>query len=55
MRSKLALAARNELLAVVRRLSPEQRLNAFLEHCQLMAALAAGGRARNPRDRRSTP
>jgi hypothetical protein len=55
MRSKLALAARNELLEVVRRLSPEQRLNAFLEHCQLMAALAAGGRARNPRDRRSTP
>jgi hypothetical protein len=27
------------------RLSPQQRLQAFLQHCQLMAALHRGGKA----------
>jgi hypothetical protein len=44
MESKLAKEARLALLADARRLTPEQRLNAFLVHCQLMMQLHAAGR-----------
>jgi len=44
MKSKLAEQARQDLIADTQRLSPEERLNAFLEHCQLMAALYEAGR-----------
>ena len=43
MESKLAAAARAELAALTRRLSAEQRLHAFLQHSQLMAALYNSG------------
>jgi len=45
MDSKLAFAARADLQDQVRKLTPEQRLNAFLQHCQLVAALVHSGRA----------
>jgi hypothetical protein len=43
MESKLALEARQALLEDTQRLTPEERLNAFLEHCQLMMALYEAG------------
>jgi hypothetical protein len=43
MESKLANEAKLALLAATRRLTPEQRLNAFLAHCQLMMELYAAG------------
>jgi hypothetical protein len=43
MESQLADAARRSLLEDVRRMTSEQRLAAFLAHCQLMAQLANGG------------
>lgn len=47
MDSKLAAEAAQALLAAAERLSPEERLNAFLEHCQLVVPLyEAGERAR---------
>ena len=41
--SKVAKEARLALLADAKRLTPEQRLNAFLEHCQLVMQLYAAG------------
>ena len=47
--SKLADYAKNALLAAAERLSPEQRLDAFLQHSRFMAELrAAGGRLNRP-------
>jgi hypothetical protein len=43
MESKLAKEARLALLADAWRLTPEQRLDAFLAHCQLMMELHAAG------------
>jgi hypothetical protein len=43
MESKLANEAKLALLAAARRLTPEQRLNAFLAHSQLMMELHAAG------------
>lgn len=45
MRSQLADAARRRLSDDVRRMSVEQRLAAFLAHCQLVAQLASAGGA----------
>ena len=45
MRSQLADAARRSLSEDVKRLTPEQRLAAFLAHCQLMAQLQNAGGA----------
>jgi hypothetical protein len=42
--SKLAQQLRQELIAATQALTPEQRLEAFLEHCQLMAELYEAGR-----------
>ena len=43
MESKLANQAKLSRLAAARRLTPEQRLNAFLAHCQLIMELHAAG------------
>jgi len=43
MKSRLADAARRSLQGDVKRLTAEQRLAAFLAHCQLMAQLASAG------------
>jgi hypothetical protein len=44
MKSKLAEAARRELLAETGRMTAEQRLAAYVEHCQLMAQLSLADR-----------
>jgi hypothetical protein len=44
-RSKLADEARESLIDSERRLTPTQRLEAFLEHNQLLGALHEAGRA----------
>jgi hypothetical protein len=55
MESKLANEAKLALLAAARRLTPEQRLNAFLAHCQLMMELhAAGQKLRSVREKPRT-
>ena len=41
--SKLAQQLRQELIAATQALTPEQRLEAFLEHCQLVAELYGAG------------
>ena len=43
MESKLALQAKSALLAATQRMSPEQRLDAFLMHCQLVMELRLAG------------
>jgi len=49
MQSKIATAAKNALIASAERLSPEERLNAFLAHSRLLIELhAARARLRNP-------
>ena len=45
MGSQLADAARRRLSEDVKRMTPEQRLDAFLAHCQLMAQLHRAGGA----------
>jgi len=52
MKSSLADAARHSLNEDVRRMSAEQRLAAFLAHCQLIAQLTGAGAPvqRRPRD-----
>jgi predicted XRE-type DNA-binding protein len=44
-RSRIGAAARESLLQAERRLAPSQRLEAFLEHNQLLASLHQAGRA----------
>jgi hypothetical protein len=44
MQSKLADESRRLLVAESQKLSPEQRLDAFLVHCRLMAEIHAAGR-----------
>ena len=52
MKSRLAVAARRSLYEDLKRMTAEQRLAAFLAHCQLMAQLANAGVAGQhpPRD-----
>jgi len=49
MDSKLATATKRSLLAHSRRLTPEQRLEAFLVHCRLMMDLYRAGQDRRAR------
>jgi hypothetical protein len=51
MKSSLAEAARRSLTEDVKRMTPEQRLAAFLAHCQLMAQLHGAGAAAQQRPR----
>lgn len=44
MESKLARQVRQELIVATAALAPGQRLEAFLEHCQLLAELYEAGR-----------
>jgi hypothetical protein len=43
MKSRIAEQARQAQVADVRRMTPEQRLMAYLTHCQLMAKLQRAG------------
>jgi hypothetical protein len=45
MKSQLADAARRSLIEDVKLMTPEQRLAAFLAHCQLMTQLHRAGGA----------
>jgi hypothetical protein len=44
MESRLALESKAALLDTMRRMTPEQRLDAYLEHCQLVMELYDAGR-----------
>jgi hypothetical protein len=44
MESRLARQAKAALLNTMRRMTPEQRLDAFLQHCQLVMELYDAGR-----------
>ena len=43
MKSKLAEEAEQALIEATQKLSPEERLNAFLEHCRLVTELYEAG------------
>jgi hypothetical protein len=43
MDSKISKDAEQELVALTQRLSPEERVNAFLEHCRSMMELLEAG------------
>jgi hypothetical protein len=43
MESKLAMEAERALVEATQKLRPEERLNAFLAHCQLMTQLYEAG------------
>ncbi|MFO1400120.1 MAG: hypothetical protein U1F30_02710 [Steroidobacteraceae bacterium] len=45
MKSRLADEARQTLAEYVRRMTPEERLAAYVRHCQLMAQVRVAGRA----------
>lgn len=45
MHSRVAEQAKRSLQESMRRLTPEERLNAFLEHCQLVMELYKVGQA----------
>jgi hypothetical protein len=55
MKSQLADAARRSLTEDVKRMTAEQRLAAFLAHCQLMAQLTSAGGAVQHRPRDAVP
>jgi len=44
MESRLASEARRALVAATQKLTPEQRVEAFLVHCRLLAELRGAGR-----------
>jgi hypothetical protein len=44
MQSKLAKEAERALVEATQRLTPEERLNAFLTHCRLVMELYEAGR-----------
>jgi hypothetical protein len=44
MESKLATQADRALVEATQRLTPEERVNAFLVHCRLMAELFEAGK-----------
>jgi hypothetical protein len=43
MESRVAQQSREALLETMRRMTPEERLNAFLEHCQWVMELYHAG------------
>jgi hypothetical protein len=54
MESRLARHAEAALLDTMRRMTPEQRLDAFLEHCQLVMELYDAGRAHRTKAAQAT-
>jgi hypothetical protein len=55
MESKLARDARQALIAATQRLTPEERLQAFLRHSRLMMALYRAGQQIRSDERRLLP
>ena len=54
MESRLARQAEADLLETMRRMTPEQRLNAFLEHCQLVMQLYNAGQRQRAKPTQAT-
>jgi hypothetical protein len=55
MQSNLAKEAERALIEASQRLSPEERLNAFLAHCRLVMELYEAGRKLRQRPPRPSP
>jgi hypothetical protein len=55
MKSRIAEQAEQALLESMRRLTREERLNAFLQHCQLMMSLYQVGERQRMQPRRRSP
>jgi hypothetical protein len=57
MESAIAKEAERALVEATQRLSPEERVNAFLAHCRLVMELYEAGRDRRSlfEDRQTTP
>lgn len=55
MESKLAKVADRALVEATQRLSPEQRLDAFLVHCRLVTQLHEAGKVAPARESRRKP
>jgi hypothetical protein len=53
MESRVAQQSREALLETMRRMSPEERLNAFLEHCQRIMELYHAGQEQRARASRA--
>jgi hypothetical protein len=53
MESRLAREAQADLLEIMRRMTPEQKLDAFLAHCQLVIELYDVGREQREQATRS--
>ena len=54
MKSKLAESLRKDLLDAARRMTPEERLRAFAEHCRRIGEIAREGEERRRRSARRT-
>jgi hypothetical protein len=55
MDSKLARQQKDAVFQAVQRLTPEQRLNAYLTHCRLVMGLYRAGAVRRGITRRQGP
>jgi hypothetical protein len=55
MESRIAAEAERALIEATQRLSPEERVNAFLTHCRLVAELRAAGEALRASETELTP
>jgi hypothetical protein len=55
MESKVAKEAERALIEATQRLSPEERLNAFLEHCRLVTQLYETGQKMRSRPSSQKP
>lgn len=55
MESKLAQQQKKALIQTVQRMTPEQRLEAFLVHCRLMTSLYRAGAGKRSPSQRSAP
>jgi hypothetical protein len=53
MESKLAKEAERALIEATQRMSPEERLNSFLEHCRLVTELYEAGLKLQPQPPRA--
>jgi hypothetical protein len=54
MESKVAKEAERALIEATQRLSPEERLNAFLAHCRLVMELYEAGQKMRAAERRAS-
>ncbi len=53
MKSRIAEAAERELVEATQRLTPQERLNAYLRHCRLMMKLHEAGESARKEPKRA--